>query len=51
MTDQQKNTTPPNRDAKPNEKVEDLAARDASGNDEQVKGGRMKLDPLKKGNP
>jgi hypothetical protein len=50
MSDNQKNPAPANRDPKKAENVEDLSARDASGNDDQVKGGRMKLDPLKKGN-
>lgn len=45
MSDEQKAPAPAPRDDKKTDQVNDLPARDASGKDEQVKGGRMKLDP------
>ena len=46
MTIDDRTAPSPNpRDEKKDEKVADLPAREASGKDEQVKGGRMKAKP------
>lgn len=44
-TNERKDPTPNPRTDKKDEKVTDLPAREASGKDEQVKGGRMPLKP------
>jgi hypothetical protein len=44
MADDKKAPTPSPRDGK-TEKVTDLPSKDASGKDDQVKGGRMPLKP------
>ena len=51
MSDEQKAPAPSNRDDKKAQNVGDLPVRDASDKDQEVKGGRMKLDPLKGRNP
>jgi hypothetical protein len=44
-TNDQNKSKPAPRDAKKEEKVTDLPTRDASGKDNQVKGGRMPSKP------
>ena len=51
MADEQKAPAPNANDAKKADKVNDLPERTAAEQDEQVKGGRMKLDPLRASNP
>jgi hypothetical protein len=45
MADEQKAPAPNATDQKKTEKVNDLPERTAAEKDEQVKGGRMRLDP------
>ena len=45
MADDQKAPAPTSNDAKKADKVNDLPERTDAEKDEQVKGGRMKLDP------
>jgi hypothetical protein len=47
MSNDQKSPTPSPQPDKKSDKVNDLPARDAGSKDDQVKGGRMKLDPTK----
>jgi hypothetical protein len=47
MSDDRKSPTPSPQPDKKSEKVSDLPTRDAGSKDDQVKGGRMKLDPTK----
>lgn len=45
MADDQKAPAPKSNDAKKADNVNDLPERTEAGADDQVKGGRMKLDP------